>query len=335
MPYANLIPQQETLMNNTILIAKKEWKDIIRSKTFIYVVLLLAILTLTSLIVSVLVFNSQLKEYNKALLELRQMGKEPTTPVPELYPLNLLRGVVDYIEIIGAILGILLGYISISKERNTKALKLLLTRPITKGEIMRGKIIGNSLFILVLMSIVGALITIGIYIISGVMLSKIELLKILFFIILSTMYILIFFMLSFFFSLRQKNISNALITCFIIWLVVVLILPQIGDTMDPDNQVPGGFFKSMNIDKPAELKIMSRFGSYETIRNGIEESSITKHYERAIFALFGIKTTYNGVALSQILSDNIANFCWIIGFVIIGYFVDYIFLLKNKTYLRG
>ena len=322
-------------MNNSIIIAKKEWKDIVRNKIFLYTMIMLGILVLTSLIVSVLVINSQLKEYNKSLEELKQIGRELSTPPPTLYPLNLLRGVVDYIEIVGAILGIVLGYISISNERNTKAMKLLLTRPITKKEIMYGKIFGNTLFILVLMLVTGLIITVSIFFISGVLLSAVEIIKLLIFILLSTLYIMIFFMVSFFFSLQQKTITHALILTFIIWLVVVLILPQIGDTMDPDNQVPGGFFKSMHIEKAKEKEIMTKFSSYETIRNGIEEASITKHYERAIFAIFGIKATYNEMPLSAILMDNIANMIWIIAFFILGFIADYILLSKNKTYLRG
>ncbi len=321
-------------MSNTFIIAQKEWKDIIRSKTFIYILILLAILTLISLIVSILVFNSQLTEYNNAATQLQQQGRDVGLP-PQLYPLNLLRGTVDYIEIIGAMLGILLGYLCIAKERNTKALKLLLTRPITKGEIVRGKILGNTLFILSLMTIMAVFIVFLFALISGLFLSNSELFKIFLFIIISTVYVLIFFMLSFFLSLKQKNLTRALITCFIIWLVIVLILPQIGDTMDPDNQVPGGLFKSMNVDKPTEKLIMSRFGTYETIRNGIEESSITKHYERAVFAIFGIKSIYNGKSLSFTLLDTISNYYWILGFLILGLYIDYIYLSKTKIYLSG
>lgn len=39
-----------------------------------------------------------------------------------------------------------------------------------------------------------------------------------------------------------RRLNTALIVALVLWLVVVLIVPQIGDTMDPDNQVPGGLF---------------------------------------------------------------------------------------------
>ncbi len=329
------MPPREMIMNRIAIIAKKEFKEITRSQILIYMLALLAILTVSSLTVSFFVFNGQVNEYQQSLDMLRQLGKEPTAPPPQLYPLNLLRGVVDHIEIVGAIIGLLLGYISISKERNTDALKLLLTRPVTKKEVAYGKILGNSLFILVLMSIVGITAALSIYFIGGIALSSAELLKVLLFIIFSTMYIALFFMISFFLSLHQRTISHALILSFIVWLIVVLVIPQIGDTMDPDNQVQGGLFKSMNIDKPLEKQIMGKFSGYESMREFIEQLSVTKNYERIIFALFGIKSTYNGVPLLAILGDNIGNILLLILYVLLGFTADYVLLLRNKNYLGG
>lgn len=276
-----------------------------------------------------------MNEYQQSVALLKQLGKEPTTPPPRLYPLNLLRGVVDYIEIVGAVLGIMLGYISISKERNTKALKILLTKPLTKKDIAYGKILGNLFFILILLSIVGILIFLSIFFIGGVVLTAGELLKIVLFVVFSTIYILLFFMLSFFFTLQQKTITHALILSFIIWLIIGLILPQIGDTMDPDNQVPGGFFHSMNVNKTQEKQVLRKFAGYENTRDFIEQLSITKHYERTVFALFGINNIYNDVALSTIVADNLGNMMWIVISMLIGFFADYLLLLRNKNYLGG
>ena len=139
-------------------IAYKEIKDILRSRIFMAVLALLFVLTVISLFVSELAFRDQVLQYNTSLELLKSLGKSPTTEMPQFYPLNLLRGVVDYIEIIGAILGIFLGYITVFKEKNTKAIKLLLTRPITKEDIIYGKITGNFVFILGTILLVSLLI---------------------------------------------------------------------------------------------------------------------------------------------------------------------------------
>jgi ABC-2 type transport system permease protein len=320
-------------MNKHFIIAKKEFQDIFRSRTFSIMLMLLLTLTVTSILVSTLIFKSQVTQYENSLAVLQSLGKIPTEAAPQLFPLNLLRGVVDYLEIIGAIIGILLGYLSISKEKNTKTLKLLLSRPVTKKDIIAGKILGNLLFVSLTILFVAAVTLASFYIIGGITLTSVELIKMLIFVIISIVYIMVFFTLAFFLSVQQKNLSNALIICFVIWLVFVLVLPQIGDTMDPDNQVPGGFFKSIGFDKAQEDAVMAKFSGYEHTRDFIEQLSITKHYERAGFALFGIKPKYNEMMLSEILVDQLFNIISLFALFIIGIFSDVYIMYKDKQFL--
>ena len=322
-------------MNKHFIIAKKEFQDIYRSRTLSIMLGLLLTLTVTSILISTLVFRSQVTQYETSLAVLQSLGKIPTEAAPKLFPLNLLRGVVDYLEIIGAIIGILLGYLSISKEKNTKALKLLLSRPITKKDVVAGKIFGNFLFVSLIVFFVAAVILTSFYVIGGITLTIVELIKILIFALISIIYIMLFFTLSFFLSVQQKTLSNALIICFVIWLVFVLVLPQIGDTMDPDNQVPGGFFKSMGFDKQQEYAVMAKFSGYEKTRDFIEQLSITKHYERAGFALFGIKPIYNEMILSNILVDQLFNITSLLVLFVIGILLNVYVMYKDKQLLGG
>ena len=322
-------------MNKSFIIAKKEYQDILRSRMFVTVLLLLVTLTITSVLVSTFVFKSQVSQYESSLAVLQAIGKTPGGPAPQLFPLNLLRGVVDYIEIIGAILGILLGYLSVAKERNTRTLQLILTRPVTKQDIITGKLLGNLLFVSSVMIFVGVAIWFSFLGIGGVTLTTVEMAKLLIFLVISIVYIMLFFTLSFFFSLQQKTISHALIICFVIWLVVVLILPQIGDTMDPDNQVPGGFFKSMGFNKAQENQVMAKFSGYEHTRSFIEQLSVTKHYERAGFALFGIKEIYNDESVLTVLKEKWFDLLFVILLFVLGAIADYYILLKNKVFSGG
>ncbi|SDG11639.1 ABC-2 type transport system permease protein [Methanolobus vulcani] len=317
-------------MNNMLTIAKKEFQDIFRSRTFSIILVLLLVLTATSILVSTLVFKSQVSQYESSLALLLSMGKTPTEAAPQLYPLNLLRGVVDYIEIIGAIIGILLGYLSIAKEKNTRTMKLLLSKPITKKDIVFGKITGNFLFVSLTIVFVAAMILASFLAIGGISLTAVDYYKILAVVILSIAYIMVFFTLSFFLSIQQKSLSNALMICFTIWLVFVLVLPQIGDTMDPDNQVPGGFFKSMGFDKPQEKAVMAKFSGYENTRDFIEQLSVTKHYERAGFAIFGVKTKYNDMPFPDILADQWFNIVSVFGLLAAGIFADAFIMYRNR-----
>jgi ABC-2 type transport system permease protein len=305
------------IMSKLGAIAKKEILDALRNKTFMTLLALLALLIVISVLVSTLVFRSQVSEYNMALETLKQLGKKPSAAPPQLFPLNLLRGVVDYVEIIGALLGILLGYLSVIKEQN-KTLTLLLVRPLSKREIISGKLLGNGLVMTGLMTMVAGIVYLSLVLIGGVALNHGEFFKLLLITLLASAYLMVFFSLGYILSLSQKNSINGLVIALFVWLSFVLILPQIGDTMDPDNQVPGGFFAALMLDKPQEKQLMTHFASYEFIRTGLEQLSITKHFERAAFALFGIKKQYNGMPFAQLMTEQIYNFSFVIGFFILG-----------------
>lgn len=312
-------------MNSYKIIAKKELKDILRSKIFIFILSLFLILITISVVVSSLVFADQLAQYLSSYEILKSLWKTVTETKPELYPLNLLRWAVDYIEIVWAILWIFLGYISAYREKTSKALPLLLSRPIKKSQIIYGKLLGNIWFILILMTFVSILIIILLTFVAGASLGYIDIIKILLFIISSTIYIAIFFLVAFVLCLSRKNIVNSLILSFLIWLVFALILPQIWDTMDTDNQVQWWFFKSLNLSRQDEFKVMDHFKTYETIRTLTEQLSITKHYERLEFALFWIKADYNNKTLTYILNDKAIDIVMLILFFsILTYLNTYI-----------
>ena len=319
-------------MSNTILIAKKEFKDAIRSKLFLAIFLLLIILSTTSILVSSLLFQNQVIDYQNSMKGLLESGKITSYSEPQFYPLKLLRGFVDYLEIIGAVLGIVLGYYSISKEKNRRTLQLILTRPIKRSEIISGKLLGNTLLISSTVILSGIITWLSLVFIGHATLTGMEYGKLIIVILFSIIYILMFFCLSSFLSLKMKTISHALIICFVVWLIFVLIIPQIGDTLDPDNQVPGGFFKSMDFNKTMEKQILTHYNSYETNRDHIEQLSITKHYERASFALFGIKDEFNDLPTSNILTQKWFDFFVVIIFLIIGIFANYYMISRKDSF---
>ena len=47
------------------------------------------------------------------------------------------------------------------------------------------------------------------------------------------------------------------------------------------------------------------------VRDGIEQASVTKHFERLTFAVLGIKATYAGMPLGPILIEMLGNLIWI------------------------
>ena len=322
-------------MHKAVLIARKEFKDAMRSKLFLVMLFLLVGLTATSILVLSLMFKAQLIEYQSAVQILAQLGKVPTLQSPHLFPLTLLRGLMDYLEIIGAILGILLGYFSVAKEKNQRTLQLILTRPVERKDIVTGKLLGNAALLASVLLLVAGLVWMSIWSVTGVTLLGSEVAKLLLVLALSLAYIMVFYLLASFLSLRMRSLSQSLMVCFAIWLAIVLILPQIGDTMDPDNQVPGGFFKSMNFNKDQERQVLAQFNTYEKTRNLIEEISVTKHYERISFALLGIKDEFNDKSLLYVLSIKWFDAVWIALFLLAGFIANYRIIIRRDALFGG
>lgn len=298
-------------MKPTWTIAWKDFRDALRSYHFLILLGSIILLTTTSILLASNDFYNKLAEYNQAMELLKNLGKAVDNQSPVFYPLKMFRGVVNYFEIIGAIIGILLGYLSIAKEKGKNTLQLILSRPVSRLSIFWGKTIGNSMLVLSTLLITWIGVFLIMRLVGHVTFTSAEMMKLGMFFLVSYFYIMFFFSLTAFLALSMKTLPNVLIISFSIWLLFVLIIPQIGDTMDPDNQIPGGFFKSMHINHAQGKDILKKFNTYETVRNGLEATSVTKHFERLSFALLGIKDMYNNMPLGKIMQTEWLNSFWV------------------------
>lgn len=299
--------------NPIAVIARKDVSDALRDRFILVVTLFLSIAALVSLVTGAISLSVDVTTYQEGKALLIQLGKDPASlAAPNFHPLKLLRGAIEQIEIIGAVLGILAGFRAAASERGRQTLALIMTRPLHKWQFLAGKLaaavalLAGSLLIVFVLGLVLLQVT------SGVGIGFGDLGRVLLVWLAATLYAATFFVLAFVLTLWMKNTGNALLVAFVLWLVLVLVAPQIGDTMDPDNQVAGGVFKQLHVPKIEEDRIKASYGTFETIRTGIEAVSITKHFERFSFAVLGIKDTYAGKPLGPILVEKQGDILWII-----------------------
>lgn len=320
-------------MSNLLVIAQKEIKDFKRSKFIIILFAFLAIVMTLSVIVASADFHNKVIDYNN-YVKLISKSSAASVPRPQIYPLQLLRGSIEYLELLGALFAIVLGYGMVAKEKFRGTLQLIFSRAIGKYQIAQGKILAlgiiwASVILSMYLSMFAALIIVG-----SAKLTGIEISKLLISALLSWIYLMFWSCLSMAITSKSKRLSTALITCLVLWLSIVLILPQIGDTMDPDNQVPGGLFHSLQItSKHQEKAILKHFTGYESTRNFIEATSITKHYERSSFADLGIKSKYNDQSISKIWSGIFRNVWWLVTGAFFSLLLS-IFTTTKKQLLR-
>ena len=294
-------------------IAAKEIHDALHAHLLTLLTGFLVVAALVSLSVSAIALHTEYLAYIESRDLLISLGKPVADLVaPAFFPLKLLRGFIEHIEIIGAVLGIVLGYRAAALERRYSTLALILTRPLSQVTFLGGKLAGNAAIVTAALATTFAIGAIALAVISGVGLGASDVLRILIVLSAACIYVTGFFLLGFILALSIKRLPTALLLGFAIWLSLVLIAPQIGDTMDPDNQVAGGVFRKLGIAKPEEKEILRSFATYETIRDGIEQASPAKHFERFSFAVLGIKDIYNGQPLVDVVKDRMVDVWWLL-----------------------
>jgi ABC-2 type transport system permease protein len=135
----------------------------------------------------------------------------------------------------------------------------------------------------------------------------------------------------------SRVLANGLVAALVVWLVVVLIIPQIGDTMDPDNQLPGGLFKSLNLDKSHETRVLAKFSTYERLRNDLEETSFAKQYERFSFAILEIKVKdkFRDTSIGYVIDATRRNIEWLALYAVVMAGFLYWTVRRSTAHPRG
>jgi ABC-2 type transport system permease protein len=297
----------------TLVFFRKELRDALRNRLVLLLVGGLGVIVVVSVIVAAAAFHVKVLEYQSYVDAMTKAGQVANVNPPQLFPLQLLRGAIEYVEIIGSIVAIIIGYGLAAKEKNRGTLRLLFSRPLKSSSMAAGKLLSVAVVWLMVIVALGAVMFASIRIVGGTSLSPMELAKLAIALGLSWVYLLMWSAFSYWLAGRTRQLSTALVIGLILWLGFALIVPQIGDTMDPDNQVPGGLFQSLQVDKASENAVMAHFAGYETTRNLIEETSISKHFERASFAYLGAKDKYNQQSLGFIGKDMWPNIAWLVG----------------------
>ncbi len=290
-------------MNSSWVVARKELLDIRRDRRFAVLVAFLVVATLVSVAVAAVSFRAELDAYTLYVQQLAASGSTTVPAAPPLFPLQLLRGGVEYLEILGALFAIVLGYGAVAKEKYRGTLQLLLSRPVDRIAIPGGKILGLAIAWAVVIAFLTVTTVLAVLVIGNAPLQAIDVVRILIAAAVAWLYLVFWSALAVGITALSPRLSTGLIVAIVIWLAFVLVIPQIGDTMDPDNQVPGGLFATLQIQKPDELAVLANFAGFDGIRNGLEVSSITKHFERLSFAFLGIKDKYNQQPLALVWAD--------------------------------
>ncbi len=297
--------------NHVLTLAAHEYRAAFRSRILGLLLAILIAVTVGSVYIASVAHRSQVADYQAYRTAALASGLERIAPSP-LAPMSLLRGAFEYVQIVGSVIAITLGFLSVSRERISRTLPLLRSRPVTTGQLATGKLVGAIALLatLVAATAVSGVVCIGV--IGNDWVSPGELLQLSLAYLLSVVYLTVFYALGVFASSKAKAATNGLLIALCIWLVIVLVIPQIGDTLDSDNQVPGGLFKALGLNRADETTVLSHFNLFETIRTRIEYVSVAQHYQRFVFAMADVKERYRPFGLGGLLARVWTDLSWVL-----------------------
>ena len=298
-------------MAEVAVLCRKELKDLSRSRATAGLLVFLSAVIILSVLVAAADYRVKLAEYTAYADALRAAGGSPTRP-PNLFPLQMLRGGIEYLEIVGSLFAVILGYGLVAKEKGSNTLQLLFTRPLGRHAFAGGKILATAVVWLAVVLGLFAVITLAVLLAGQAQLGGQDFLRLAIAAAHTCVYFIMWSLLALALASLTRQPASGLVLALVLWLVIVLVIPQIGDTMDPDNQIPGGLFASLQIDATNENALMTRFASYETWRDFVEQTSTTKQYERAVFAYLGVQSQYNQLSPGDVWAATSHNSLWLL-----------------------
>ncbi len=293
----------------TVVIAAHEFRAAVRSGILLVLLSILVVVTAVSVFIASVEYRSQLADYAAYRAAAQAGGVTQIAPSP-LAPLALLRGVIEYLEIIGAVIAITLGYLTVSRERANRTLPLLRSRPVTSTELANGSLLGALGVITTLVGVTAGVAVVGVGLVGNDWVSAAQAGKLALVCLAAIVYMGAFYCVGAIATAYSRVAINGLMIALGIWLLVVLILPQLGDTLDADNQLPGGLFGALGLDRAGETQVLKHFAVYENTRITIEEASFAKHFERFAFGMTDVKEKYRGLSLGQLLNEKRNDIGW-------------------------
>jgi ABC-2 type transport system permease protein len=315
-------------------LANKEIRDASRSRLFMIILVMLVALVIVSVVLGAFQVRVNVDSYNQSVALLKSIGKKNFPAAPSMNPLSASKSFTNYIGMLGALLGIVLGNATIRREREAGTMRLILTRQTSRGALVNGKTLGNLTLLLVISVLFYGFSAVAVPTIGHWSLTSDENLRLGFFCLIGFLYMTFFYLLSMVFAIVCESYEKALLLTVTIWLILAFILPQVGDTMDMDNQISGGFFAAMGMTRDQEKQVLSQFGFYEWLRNGFEELSPLKHFERVGFALLNVKPGFENNTALEVMGIKWWDIaCLIVPNAILWFSAAMIFKRREDRYL--
>lgn len=195
-------------MKGILTICRKELADHFSSTRFILLFYLILMVSLVTAFIVGAGLRDELKDVAKPTFVFLMLFTSP----------GKLFSLIQFIAIFGPLLGIVLGFDSINRERSARTLSKLISQPIYRDAVINGKFLAGLITIVImLVSIVLMISGLGLLLI-GVVPGPEEILRLLVYLVISIFYIGFWLGISILFSVGFRNVATSALAAIACWI---------------------------------------------------------------------------------------------------------------------
>ncbi len=215
-------------LDRLLNVARKEFSDHITSRRFIIILGLLLVISTISIYEGIEQYNDSLEAYTEQLQHVQEFEDPYSSWMPSKPSIMyVFMSMMSYMTMLGGILAIAIGFDLVSKEKETRSLKTLLSHPLYRDEIINGKALGG-IGALGFAMVLALALAIAMLLVFSVVPTLDEFAAILIFGAVSLGFLLAYFAVALTMSTISKESGNALIYTLVIFFTVSSLLPMFG-----------------------------------------------------------------------------------------------------------
>jgi ABC-type transport system involved in multi-copper enzyme maturation, permease component len=214
------------MSNALFVIAGKEFADSFRNRTILAIFAIFFAITIIGMIGGISQYQEIIDSYNEHLAIIGPEERDLMEGFMDYRPSTMIifSSVGSLLVTMGALLGITAGFDLITREREAQSLKILLSHPVFRDEVINGKAIGaGGALAAVFAATIG--ISVALLLIAGIVPAGDEWSSILIFAISAFLMIIAYFAIALCMSALSETSGAALIYTLIIFIILSSLIP--------------------------------------------------------------------------------------------------------------
>lgn len=248
-------------MTTAAVIARHHLRLLSRSNTFLLMLVVLLGMTALSGLIGWSSHATILRVYEETVRTLSAAGKPvPPNPFAARPRLSLLNTMIIYVPLIGALLAIVIGNMSVTGDRQAGVSRVIFSRPVLRSSYFWGKAAGSAVAGALIMAACLVLSLVGLTLINHGPPTVSEFERLIAFYVLSGLYLLLFALVGMIAALLTRSQALGLFAAVAVWALITFATPQftsglrpvasLNPVTDPIAASHSGFFRATARAKP-------------------------------------------------------------------------------------